>query len=192
MNLIVDMSQPQSYDSSGGSFALKRKFEKITGRPCVTMNYPDVDADFVQGYGIKANFITGFGYGWHNVSVPKLAGLSDLMHRTEVPTLGACGGLARPIGCRAGARIPASTAHLASHSEHAAAVPGHVLQQLVVHVNAVAVRQMTHRLLIRAFHRLLQRHFRHLRRHRTARHRGRVVQRGKKTPCRRHTTTGPG
>lgn len=92
MILIVDMSQPQSYDSSGGSFALKRKFEKITGRPCVTMNYPDVDADFVQGYGIKAIFITGFGYGWHNVSVPKLAGLSDLMHRTEVPTLGACGG----------------------------------------------------------------------------------------------------
>lgn len=92
MILIVDMGQPQNYDSSNGSFALKRKFEKMTGHPCITMNYPEATIDFVERYGIRAIFITGFGYGWGNVPVPKLYNLSDLMHHTDVPTYAACGG----------------------------------------------------------------------------------------------------
>jgi len=92
MILIVDMCKPDSYDTSSGSFALKRKFEKMTGHPCVVMNFPDVTIDFVERYVIKAIFITGFGYGWGNVPVPKLRNISDLMHQTTVPAYAACGG----------------------------------------------------------------------------------------------------
>ena len=92
MILIVDMAQPEKYDSGNGGFGYKRKFEKITGRPCVTMNYPDVTVDFVEQYEIKAIFIAGFGYGLHNVHVEKLHDLWDVMHHTDVPTYGACGG----------------------------------------------------------------------------------------------------
>ena len=92
MILIVDMHQPEKYDTGGGYFALKRRIERITEHPCVVMSYPDVTIDFVERYGIKAIFITGTGYGWDTVSVPKLHNISDLMHRTTIPTYGACGG----------------------------------------------------------------------------------------------------
>ena len=92
MILIVDMHQPEKYDSVGGHFGLKRRLEKMTGHPCVVMNYPDVTIDFVEHYDIRAIFITGTGYGWDTVSVPKLYNISDLMHQTTVPTYGACGG----------------------------------------------------------------------------------------------------
>ena len=92
MILIVSMDQPKKYDTGGGAWTNKRRFEKITGHPCVVMTYPDASIDFVERYPIKAVFITGFGYGWGNVLVPKLRNLSDLMHQTEVPTFAACGG----------------------------------------------------------------------------------------------------
>ena len=92
MILFVDMHQPERYDTAGGYFALKRKIEKITGYPCVVMSYPEVTIDFVERYGIKAIFITGTGYDWGTVSVPKLHNISDLMHQTTLPTYGACGG----------------------------------------------------------------------------------------------------
>ena len=92
MILIVDMDQPEHYDAGNGSFRLKRKMERMTGHPCVAMNYPDVSLEFVSRYGIGAIFITGFGYGWDKVPVQKLWPLSDLMHQTDVPTWGACGG----------------------------------------------------------------------------------------------------
>ena len=40
MILIVDMHQPEKYDTAGGYFALKRRIEKITGHPCVVVSYP--------------------------------------------------------------------------------------------------------------------------------------------------------
>ena len=92
MILIVDMIQPSRYDAAGGAWRSKRRFENITGQPCVVMNYPDASIQFVEQYPIQAIFITGFGYGWGNVPVRKLRNISDLMHATDIPTLAACGG----------------------------------------------------------------------------------------------------
>ena len=92
MILIVSMDQPQNYDTAGGDWTNKRRFEKLTGHPCVVMNYPEASVDFVEKYPVKAIFITGFGYGWENVPVKKLYNVSDLVHTTDIPTLGACGG----------------------------------------------------------------------------------------------------
>ncbi len=92
MILIVSMSEPDKYDSSGGEWKLKRRFERITGHPCVVMNYPEVSLDFVEKYGVRAIFICGFGYGWPKVSPRNLRNISDLLHATDIPTLGACGG----------------------------------------------------------------------------------------------------
>ncbi|MCK5805837.1 MAG: gamma-glutamyl-gamma-aminobutyrate hydrolase family protein [Lentisphaeria bacterium] len=92
MILIADMCQPHRYDTAGCSFKIKRKFEALTGHPCVVMNYPDVNTAFVERYGIQAIFITGTGYGWETVEVSKLHGISDLMRQTQLPVYGACGG----------------------------------------------------------------------------------------------------
>jgi len=92
MILIADMTEPDRYETAGGSFKNKRKFEALTGHPCVVMNYPDVNPDFVERYDIKAIFITGTGYPWERVEVPKLYGISDLMRQTRLPVYGACGG----------------------------------------------------------------------------------------------------
>lgn len=92
MILIADMCQPDRYDAAGGSFKIKRKFEAMTGHPCVVMNYPDVDGAFVERYGVQAIFITGTGYGWDTVEVLKLYDISDLMRQTHLPVYGACGG----------------------------------------------------------------------------------------------------
>ena len=69
MILIADMCEPDRYETAGGSFKNKRKFEAMTGHPCVVMNYPDVNTDFVERYDIKAIFITGTGY--LRLSVPR-------------------------------------------------------------------------------------------------------------------------
>jgi len=92
MILIVSMERPERYDHSGGEWQALRRFERLTGRPCVTLNYPDASLEFLKRYPIKAIFIEGFGYGWEKVPVPKLKAIDRLLHETDLPVLGACGG----------------------------------------------------------------------------------------------------
>lgn len=91
MILIASMAEPDGY-RSGGGWGHKIRFEEITGRPALIMHYSKVTPEFIERYGIKAMFITGFGYGWAKVPPKALYGISDVLHNMELPVLGACGG----------------------------------------------------------------------------------------------------
>ena len=92
MILIASMAEPDGYRSSGGGWDHKMRFEQITGRPAIIMHYSKVNRRFIERHGIKAMFITGFGYGWQKVRVKDLYGINDVLHEMDLPVLGACGG----------------------------------------------------------------------------------------------------
>ena len=95
MILFVAMAKPgEDYlRAVGGSYIkYKVRFEQISGGPCLIMHYPQGSPDFVSRYPFRAIFISGFGYGWDEIDMPDLYGLSDVLHTTSLPVIGACGG----------------------------------------------------------------------------------------------------
>jgi GMP synthase (glutamine-hydrolysing) len=92
MILVVSMAEPESYLSNSGGWAQAARFEQITDHPVVIRHYSKVNPQFVADYPFRAIFITGFGYGWDKVKPADTVGVSDLLHTTNLPVLGACGG----------------------------------------------------------------------------------------------------
>lgn len=92
MILIASMAQPETYPDNGGAWQHKIRFERITGCPALIMNYSQINPDFVNRYGFRAMFITGFGYGWEKVEPKSTYGINDVLHQMDLPVLGACGG----------------------------------------------------------------------------------------------------
>ena len=92
MIIVISMAQPEEHDRSDGQTGLKRKFEKMTGSPVLSLHYTEASPEYVAKIDPQAIFITGFGYGWHTIAVPDLYAVNDLLHTTEVPVYGACGG----------------------------------------------------------------------------------------------------
>ena len=92
MIAVVSMDQMGAYEHSDGATGNKRKFEKLTGAPVVNVHYSEVSPEYMARIKPQAVFICGFGWGWHNVRVPDLYGISEFLHETEVPVYAACGG----------------------------------------------------------------------------------------------------
>lgn len=92
MILIASMAQPEEYPNNGWAWQQKVRFEELTGHPALIMHYSKVSPEFIARYGIKAMFITGFGYGWEKVPPAVTYGISDVLHEVDLPVFGACGG----------------------------------------------------------------------------------------------------
>jgi GMP synthase-like glutamine amidotransferase len=91
MILIASMAEPKTYQEGGG-WGHKIRFEQITGHPALIMHYSKITPKFIQQHGIRALFITGFGYGWEKVPPKATYGINDVLHEMDLPVLGACGG----------------------------------------------------------------------------------------------------
>lgn len=92
MILVVSMAKLDDYDRSDGATGLKRKFEKLTGCPVVSLHYSEASPETIDRIGAQAVFITGFGYPWSDIHVPDLYPINDFLHTTKLPVYGACGG----------------------------------------------------------------------------------------------------
>jgi hypothetical protein len=92
MIAIVSMAQLDSYNSGDGNTGMKRKFEQLTGVPATGLHFSEASPEYVARIGAQAVFIGGFGYGWDEVPVKDLYGISDFLHTTELPVYAACGG----------------------------------------------------------------------------------------------------
>ncbi len=95
MILLVAMAQTGEHyleRVADSYFKYKLRFEQISGRPCLIIRYPQVTPQLVSQYPVRAIFISGFGYGWDEMDFTELYGLYDVLHSTDVPVLGACGG----------------------------------------------------------------------------------------------------
>lgn len=92
MILIASMAQPETYASSPCAWSEKVRFEALTELPVLVRHYSEVNPEFIERYGIRAMFITGFGYGWEKVPPTATYGINDVLHQKDLPILGACGG----------------------------------------------------------------------------------------------------
>jgi GMP synthase-like glutamine amidotransferase len=92
MILVASMEEPEVYRAHGVAWDYKARFEALTGVPVLYAHYSEVNPDFVGRHDFRAIFITGFGYGWELVPPAAVVGISDVLHTTELPVLGACGG----------------------------------------------------------------------------------------------------
>ena len=90
MILQVSLAKPNEYRC--GNTEIKHHFETITGRPCLMVSYSRVTPEFMARYPIKAMFVEGFGYRWEEFDVPAARGLWEVLHSTDLPVYGACGG----------------------------------------------------------------------------------------------------
>ncbi len=92
MIVVINMSPLADYDRSDGAAMCKRRFEKLTGWPVAAVHYTEASPEYVARLHPRALFITGFGQAWETFHVPDLYPVNDLLHTTEVPVYGACGG----------------------------------------------------------------------------------------------------
>lgn len=92
MIVIISMATREAYDASDGAAGYKRRFEKLTGWPVAACHYTEASPEYLERFHPRAIFITGFGQSWETLHVPDLYPINDLLHTTEVPVYGACGG----------------------------------------------------------------------------------------------------
>lgn len=92
MIVVISMAQLETYNSGDGNTGMKRKFEQLTGAPVVNVHYSEASPEYLARLDPQAIFICGFGYGWHEINVPELYPINDLLHTTQVPVYAACGG----------------------------------------------------------------------------------------------------
>jgi len=92
MILIASMAELDSYRNSSSGWGHKIRFEELTGTPALIRHYTQVTPEFVQQYGFRAVFITGFGQDWETIPPETTYAINDVLHTLVVPTLAACGG----------------------------------------------------------------------------------------------------
>ncbi len=92
MILAISMAQLDAYDRNDGGLGFKRKFERLAGAPVLTIHHTEASPEYVAAIGPAAIFITGFGHSWGTVKVADLYAVNDLLHTTDVPVWGSCGG----------------------------------------------------------------------------------------------------
>ncbi len=78
--------------ASQSAFEHKLRFEQLSGSPCLMVRYPWITPEAASHYPFRAVIISGFGHGWDEMEMTELYGLYDLLHSTELPVLGICGG----------------------------------------------------------------------------------------------------
>ncbi len=92
MIVVVSMATLEGYEGSNGAAGHKRRFEKLTGWPVAACHHTEASPEYLERFHPRAIFITGFGQAWETFHVPDLYAVNDLLHTTEVPVYGACGG----------------------------------------------------------------------------------------------------
>jgi len=92
MIVVISMTTQDGYEASDGAGGYKRRFEKLTGWPVAACHYTEASPEYLARFHPRAIFITGCAQAWETFHVPDLYPVNDLLHTTEVPVYGACGG----------------------------------------------------------------------------------------------------
>lgn len=92
MIVVINMNTRENWQAADGPAGYKLRFEKMTGWPVASCHYSEASPEYTARFQPRAFFITGFGQSWSSFELADLYGLNDLLHTTEVPVYGACGG----------------------------------------------------------------------------------------------------
>jgi len=81
----------EKYEKVGGMFDLKRRFEKISGEPCLVMHNLNITRALVEELRPKAIILSGFGFSFSEFDPKSLFPLEEVIKKAEVPILAICG-----------------------------------------------------------------------------------------------------
>lgn len=81
----------EQYDRSGGGFEMKRRFEKLSGEPCLVLHYSQVTPTLMEELRPKSLILGGFGASFREFDVSSFYPLEEVIKSGKIPTLAICG-----------------------------------------------------------------------------------------------------
>jgi GMP synthase-like glutamine amidotransferase len=92
MIIWVRVETLAKYDAGNGDFALKRRFEELSGEPCLVLHMSQATPRTVRGLRPRALLLSGCGTWFRDFDVREFYVFEDMVHEcADVPTLAFCG-----------------------------------------------------------------------------------------------------
>jgi anthranilate/para-aminobenzoate synthase component II len=92
MIVFVRVETAAKYEASGGDFSLKRRFEALSGEPCLVVHLSQVSPALIADVRPRALLLSGCGTWFRDFDVREFWGLEDVVRTcVDVPTLAFCG-----------------------------------------------------------------------------------------------------
>ncbi|MGQ9513866.1 MAG: hypothetical protein ACUVTL_02270 [Thermoproteota archaeon] len=89
--LAVVAPSVEKYERSNGMFDIKRRFEKISGEPCLVLHNINVTRALIDDVRPRALILSGFGFSFSEFDPKFFYQLEEVIKRTDVPVLAICG-----------------------------------------------------------------------------------------------------
>lgn len=91
MIIWIRIGKLKSYNEKGQDFRLKRRFEDISGEPCLMMHQTQMKPDIIEGMKPQAILLSGSGTFFRHFAPETFYGFEDTLNALEdVPTLALC------------------------------------------------------------------------------------------------------
>lgn len=92
MIVFVRVETQAKYAASDGDFKLKRKFEELSGEPCLVIHVSQASPALIADLRPRALLLSGCGTWFREFDVREFWGLEDVVRTcVELPTLAFCG-----------------------------------------------------------------------------------------------------
>lgn len=92
MTLFIRVETLAYYNNGDGDFKLRRRFEEVSGEPCLVLHVSQATPKVIDELKPKAMMLSGCGTWFRDFDVKDFYPFEDLlMARPEIPTLGFCG-----------------------------------------------------------------------------------------------------
>jgi GMP synthase (glutamine-hydrolysing) len=88
---VIIAPDEETYDQGQGHFDLKRRFEKLSGEPCLILHNSQLSRSLMDELHPKALLLSGFGTSFHKFDVASFYPLEDVVKTTDVPIMAFCG-----------------------------------------------------------------------------------------------------
>ena len=92
MIVFVRVETRANYDAGDGDFKLKRRFEELSGEPCLVIHLSQASPALMADLRPRALLLSGCGTWFRDFDVREFWGLEDVVRTcVDVPTLAFCG-----------------------------------------------------------------------------------------------------
>jgi anthranilate/para-aminobenzoate synthase component II len=92
MIIWIRVETLEKYEAGDGDFRLKRRFEAISGEPCLVLHLSQIFPELVASLTPRALLLSGCGTWFKRFSPQDFYGFEDTINAlTDVPTIGFCG-----------------------------------------------------------------------------------------------------
>ena len=88
---VVVAPSEEIYDQNSGCFDMKRRFEKLSGEPCLVLHDLQMTRALVDKLQPKAIILSGFGFSFEEFNVRSFYPLEEIVKTIDVPIMAICG-----------------------------------------------------------------------------------------------------